>query len=461
MSRMAPPHVLAFPFPAQGHINPMILLCRKLASMGFIITFINTRSRHEQEFKKSTAVGDDSFRFVSIPDDCLPKHRLGNNLQMFLNSMEGMKQDLEQLVMGMASDPRRPPVTCVLFDAFIGWSQEFCHNLGIARALLWTSSAACLLLCFHLPLLKHILPAKGRKDIIDFMPGLPSFCASHLPSTLQHEDECDPGFELRIQRFERMKDDVWVFVNSFQEMEAAPLDAARDVNPNCIAVGPLHFDDTGEETQLSMSPWIEDTSCLEWLDKQAPSSVVYVSFGSVATISYSDAQQVYEGLANSGHAFLWVIRLDLLQGSDEQARNDFSARIQQNEKGLIISWAPQVKVLEHESVGALLSHCGWNSTLESLLCLPCFAEQVFNTAWVVDTLKVGVRIKEVMEAGIHASHVEDMVRFVMGRDHCSGDELRRRAKELRHAAKRNVQPNGSSHANLVNFAKALKLHCDL
>ena len=56
---------------------------------------------------------------------------------------------------------------------------------------------------------------------------------------------------------------------------------------------------------------------------------------------------------------------------------------------LILDWAPQKLILKHPSMGVFVSHCGWNSTLESLavgvpvVAWPMFADQKLNAEWLV------------------------------------------------------------------------------
>ncbi|KAI4305636.1 hypothetical protein L6164_028992 [Bauhinia variegata] len=66
--------------------------------------------------------------------------------------------------------------------------------------------------------------------------------------------------------------------------------------------------------------------------------------------------------------------------------------------GKIVGWAPQVEILAHKAVGGFVSHCGWNSVLESvyyggpIATWPPFAEQQINAFPLVVELGLGVEI---------------------------------------------------------------------
>ncbi|CAL5385958.1 unnamed protein product [Camellia sinensis] len=132
---------------------------------------------------------------------------------------------------------------------------------------------------------------------------------------------------------------------------------------------------------IGSSLWKEETECLSWLDPKQPNSVVYINFGSITVMT---AQQLIEfawGLANSSHTFLWIIRPDRIVGELAILLPDF---VSETKERSLLSWCPQEQVLNHPSVGGFLTHCGWNSTLESIcsgipmLCWPFFADQQTN-----------------------------------------------------------------------------------
>ncbi|XVE69319.1 hypothetical protein DITRI_Ditri09bG0142800 [Diplodiscus trichospermus] len=118
------------------------------------------------------------------------------------------------------------------------------------------------------------------------------------------------------------------------------------------------FDKHFPASSNSLPP--QDQSCISWLDKQAPNSVIYVSFGSIAAINDTEFLEVAWGLANSMQPFLWVVRPRLVKGSEwlETLPKGFIEML--GERGQIVKWAPQQEVLAHPSIGGFWTHCGWN-----------------------------------------------------------------------------------------------------
>ena len=186
------------------------------------------------------------------------------------------------------------------------------------------------------------------------------------------------------------------------------------------------------------------SSCIEWLDKQPTESVLYVSFGSLASMDAKEFLEVAWGLANSGHPFLWVVREDSVQGFDggPDFPNGFEAAV--HGRGKVIRWAPQLEVLAHPAVGGFWTHNGWNSTLESIsegvpmICRPQFADQMMNTRYVVNTWGVGLELEGELERG----KIEEAVRKLMKEK--EGEEMRDRAKELKKTVADCLETGGTS-----------------
>ncbi|KAI5053960.1 hypothetical protein GOP47_0031145, partial [Adiantum capillus-veneris] len=190
--------------------------------------------------------------------------------------------------------------------------------------------------------------------------------------------------------------------------------------------------------------WAAERECLDWLNTRPDSSVLFVAFGSLANMGGDQVKELAEGLEASGQAFLWVIRTDdtlsnlLPEGFLDRTKD----------RGLIISWAPQLEVLSHAAVGGFITHCGWNSLTENLslravpmICWPQLAEQRLNKRLVVDKWKVGLELQE--EGGIvKKSELEKMIKELMQGE--VGRELRTRGLEFKETILSAVQEGGSS-----------------
>ncbi|KAG6578550.1 UDP-glycosyltransferase 83A1, partial [Cucurbita argyrosperma subsp. sororia] len=122
------------------------------------------------------------------------------------------------------------------------------------------------------------------------------------------------------------------------------------LNPKLLTIGPLIATEAG---QL----WKEDDSCIRWLDQQPAGSVVYMAFGSSTDFNQEQSEEIAMGMELTERPFMWVVR----QGTEHQLPAGFKG-----EKGKMVSWVSQQKVLNHPSVGVFMSHCGWNSVIEGV-----------------------------------------------------------------------------------------------
>lgn len=216
-------------------------------------------------------------------------------------------------------------------------------------------------------------------------------------------------------------------------------------------VGPLH-----KLTPSSSSGSLhrEDSSCIKWLDKQSPKSVIYVSWGSVVCMDAKDLAEVAWGLTNSNQPFLWVLRPGSVRGSQwtEQLPDCFIETI--GERCRIVKWAPQKQVLGHPAVGGFWSHCGWNSTLESIsegipmICSPYSGDQRVNTRYLNHVWRVGLELER---EEFERKKIERAVRRVMVDG--EGEKMRQRAMELKEEIGICTSEGGSSNRALKEMVE--------
>lgn len=194
-------------------------------------------------------------------------------------------------------------------------------------------------------------------------------------------------------------------------------------------------------------------SCMDWLDSRETCSVVYVSFGSLSTLKEKQIEEIACGLKRSNHYFLWVVR------EFEKEKIPSSFLDETSEKGLVVTWCPQLQVLAHKAVGCFMTHCGWNSTLEAMslgvpmVAMPQWADQTTNAKFVADVWRVGVRVK-VGEEGIVAKEEIDLrIREVMEGE--TAIEIRENCQKWEKLAKEAVDEGGNSEKNIEKFVAKL------
>ncbi|OWA51677.1 hypothetical protein BV898_16150 [Hypsibius exemplaris] len=199
-----------------------------------------------------------------------------------------------------------------------------------------------------------------------------------------------------------------VVINSLRDIETG-LDAiAADPNMAGLTVhcvGPLFPE---EKPTTDAKNFAVEEKVAKWLDGKEPESVVYVSFGSLATPTDEQVTILGQALLELGRPFLWSLQEKCHKFLPDGLKNELEGR-----DSLVLPWAPQKLILAHPSVAVFVSHCGWNSTLEGLgsgkpfVAWPMFADQLLNGQWIVK-LGAGVLIPETGTKGVRIVPLEEI-----------------------------------------------------
>ncbi|XP_074329308.1 UDP-glycosyltransferase 85A8-like isoform X1 [Apium graveolens] len=461
------PHALFIPYPAQGHITPMLKLAKLLHLKGFHISFVNTDFNHNRLIRSrgpNALDGLPDFRFYSIPDGLPPsdpdatqdipalcKYTRINCLAPFSNLISELNNSS---VSGV------PPVTCIVSDAIMTFTMEAADNFGIPVVLLWTASACSLLAYMQYRQLveRGYTPLQDMSDVtngylntkIDWVPGMKGMTLKYFPSFLRTTDINDIMLNFFIVEIEAVPKARAIIINSFDALEEDALQAFSATNPNIYCLGPLNFmmnqiQDTRLKS-IGSSLWKEEDSCIDWLDKREPNSVVYVNFGSITPMNAKQLTEFAWGLANSKKFFLWIVRPDIIAGDAAMVPPEFL--IKTKERGMLASWCSQEQVLKHPATGGFLTHSGWNSTIESIssgvpvICWPFFSDQQTNCKYSCVEWGIGMEI----DNNVKRNEVEELVRELM--DGEKGKKMKQNALEWKRKAEAATTPSGSSSTNL-------------
>ncbi|XVF51780.1 hypothetical protein PTKIN_Ptkin04bG0212100 [Pterospermum kingtungense] len=447
------PHVLVIPFPAQGHVSSLMKLSLQIAAHGVKVTFVSSESTHEKIMASIPAKQDDKeeslISVASVPDGL----ELENEESKRRVKTDQLKQLIEKINQQYGTKSEQI-IRCVIADIFAGWALEAAKNMGIEGVAVHTAGPAGLALSLRVPQLIEdgTLGDDGtllKGESISLSNEIPAWRKSDIPWNGTDLIRGRAIFKYFCNITQIVKFTNLILSNSFEEL--AP--SALKLIPNILPIGPLlasnHFDG------FAGSFWPEDLTCLSWLNKQTAGSVIYVAFGSIAILSPQQLDELALGLELCGHPFLWVVRSNLIRGSSTKFPEGFEKRVADH--GKIVEWAPQEKVLAHPSVACFLSHCGWNSTMESLsmgvpfLCWPYFADQFQNRNYICDVWNIGLQLIG-DENGIITRHeISAKIKTLT-----SSDGIKANALHLKEVARKSIDKAGSSFNNFSSFIERIK-----
>ncbi|TYG49988.1 hypothetical protein ES288_D10G139300v1 [Gossypium darwinii] len=438
--------VLVFPFPIQGHINPMLQFSKRLASKGLRVTLISTSKTmqpsassinfHSIDFHEGDAAANVD-EYLELYESVVPK-RLAQFIEEYqICSQHGAK--------------------VLVYDSGMPWALDVAKQFGLQGASFFTQCWAVNAIFNHLKegSLRVPLEDENKGNVVVSLPSMPELGMSDLPSFVSDKSGSYPCLSKLVRsQFSNFQEADWVFCNTYDKLEHEIIKWMRSKWP-IKTVGPtipsMYLDKRLEDdNDYGLHLFKPDTDlCLNWLNSKEASSVVYVSFGSIADLTEEQMVELAMGLKLTNKNFLWVVR------ETEQNKLPSNFMEETAEKGLVVSWSPQLDVLAHRAVGCFMTHCGWNSTLEALslgvpmIAMPQWTDQPTNAKFVADVWEVGIRVKKDEKGIMRKEEIERCVREIMEGE--KSLDIKRNSEKWKNLAKDAVDEGGSSDKNIQEF----------
>ncbi|KAK8512895.1 hypothetical protein V6N13_090367 [Hibiscus sabdariffa] len=443
-------HVIVLPYPSQGHINPLLQFAKRLASKGVKATLATTRY----------TVGSICAPHIGVEaiSDGFDQggYSQAGNVEFYLKSFrEQGSRTLAQLIHKFKHTGT--PVTCVVYDSFLPWALDVAKQQGIYGASFFTNSAAVCSIFSRIHHGRLALPLTPETTPL-MLPGLPPLNFRDLPTFLRFPDSYPAYLAMKLSQFTNLNQADWVFDNTFEDLERKEAKGVSELW-QAKMIGPMvpsaYLDerikgDRGYGSSL-WKPLSEE--CMEWLETKPLKSVVYISFGSMVSLTEEEMEEIARGLKGSDLHYLWIVR------DSEQKKLPGWFLDLDKEKGMVVTWCNQLEMLSHPAVGCFVTHCGWNSTLEGLslgvpmVGVPKWADQLSDAKFVEEIWGIGVRATEDEEGVVRREELVKCLKEVMEGERSK--EIKRNANKWKELAKKAISDGGSSDECINEFVKQL------
>ncbi|PON98229.1 UDP-glucuronosyl/UDP-glucosyltransferase [Trema orientale] len=419
------------PYPGISHLVSTVKIAKLLVDRDdrLFITVLVMKQTSLTDLNAQTddvivSGASERIKFVELPpyDHSHP----GKFKSVLLETQKpNVKNVAAEIVRSGSSRPDSPRLAGFVIDMFCTTMIDVANEFGVPTYVFYTSGAGFLGLMFHLQELhdEHRVDPTELQNDPDAELVVPCFVERVPTSALPYAAVAEGWASLLIHNTRRMREAKGIIVNSFLELESHAVTPLSDGKfPSLYLVGPvLNSSDGGG--QILHGDQFSDI--ITWLDDQPPLSVVFLCFGSMGYFREDQVKEIACAL--------------------EQRR--------------VVGWAPQVDILAHRAIGGFVSHCGWNSVLESVwfgvptATWPVYAEQHLNAFELVKELGIAEEIKLDFKSGFYiesertvlgAQEIEGGIRRLM--EH--GTEIRKRVKDMSEKSRKAVMEGGSSYSSL-------------
>lgn len=413
--------ILMLPWLAHGHISPYLELAKKLTARNFVIYLCSTPATLSSIRPKITAKFSQTIQLVELhlpPLPELPPHyHTTNGLPPHL--MPTLKDTFDMASSNFCKILKNVKPDLLVYDLLQPWAPAAASMFNIPAVEFISSSASMMALGYHS--LKNpgiMYPFASTIFYRDY--------ESDLAKNLVVHDKDAYRVTQCIERSTKI-----ILIKSFKEIEGKYSDYLSTLTgKKVVPVGPLVQD-----------PILDDEDCeiMAWLNKKEKGSTIFVSFGSEYFLCKEDLIEIAYGLELCSANFIWVVRFP--KGEDvlleDVLPKGFFKRV--GDRGKVVNgWAPQTKILTHPNTGGFVSHCGWNSVLESMkfgipiIAMPMHLDQPVN-ARLIEDVGVGIEVLRDSNGKLHRETMAKVIDEVVMES--SGEQVRKKAKQLREKIK--------------------------
>ncbi|XP_057784511.1 zeatin O-glucosyltransferase-like [Salvia miltiorrhiza] len=439
--------VLMVPFPLQGHLNQLLHLSRLISARGVAVHYVGTATHNRQARRR--AQGWDpvsasniffhefpSLSFTAPPPDPTAAIKFPAHLQPLFDALHSLRRPVADLLHDLSASCRR---VVVVYDSLMGSVVQDFVKFPNAESYIFHSVSAYTIFFF-------LWETNGRPFAVEpeILSGLPALDGCFTPEFLKFVVKQHKYLKINSGR---IYNTCRVVEGPFLELLEKPHISG---NKKQWALGPFN-PIIAEKREPEFRH-----KCLKWLDRQARNSVILVSFGTTTTLSNHQIHELATGLEKSGQKFVWVLRDadsgDVFREAARKAQlpRGFEERVR--ERGLVVrDWAPQLEILGHSATGGFMSHCGWNSCMESIsmgkpiAAWPMHSDQPRNTVLIARVLRIGLVVMDWARRAelVPARALEEAVRSLMASE--EGEAMRKRAADLGAAVRDATEEGGSAH----------------
>ncbi|XP_009608461.2 anthocyanidin 3-O-glucosyltransferase 5-like [Nicotiana tomentosiformis] len=470
-------HIAILSSPGMGHLIPVLVLGNRLAAHYnikiTILAITTSSSSAETEFlKKSTLTNEKkTIEIIPIPSVDI-SHLINSSTKVFTQLRLMVREALPKIHSTIASMTHCPDALIV--DIFCTQILPIAEEFKISKYAYHPTTAWTLALAIYC----QVFDKEIEGEYVDLKDPL------KIPGckALRPDDVVDPLLDRSDQQYEEylklgMEYAAFdgILINTWEDLEPETIKALR-INEKLrsilkVPVFPIYPVGPLRRTVETNEP----DEVIQWLDKQNNESVLFVSFGSGGTLSTKQITELAWGLELSQQKFVWVVRPPSDGDADSAYLNSTGKETRgmsgylpegfltrTKDMGLVVPmWANQVEILGHSSVGGFLTHCGWNSTVESLtngvpmIAWPLYAEQKMNAAMLTEELGVAIRPAILpTKKLVKREEIQGMVRILMQTK--EGKRIKEMAKKLKKSAENALSEGGSSYNSICELVKDIR-----